>query len=674
MGGRSKKGGDVTLTEQRIKEIMDATEQATATFNERMCERVAERIVKLYESSGEVILIPSSRGDIRKILQTGRMGWNDIVEEVARLTPDISEEVRKAFVEAGAEIADDVNRTTRRIISEEIELSDEAEEAERTLPKLTEQEKRGIPKSMKDLPLTEPELRKLESAYNRTNGTIHNLTRTTASEWQNKFIEVCDRAFWEVDHGVSREDAIARAIDEAAQYGSHVVYPSGHKDTVEVAVARAVRTGIAQAAGDVTLTRCAEAGWDHVLVSSHADARVTDKVEPANHASWQGKVYHVDWGSDALKKYNVTPKEEKKPGKIAQFFQKIRSFFIKKKPAEEYPDFVTVTGYGTGPGLCGWNCRHSFTPFIPGVSQNNTEQYDLEEVEKNYRKTQQQRAKERAIRKTRRRLSAAEEALKDTKDPTLQAKLEKEIKRLKGLHHNQHKSYMDFCKENGLKAAADRFYIPRVRNDNPLQASDRSDKIASKNVLHQDNRQTQIPKEYLHNYEECNPLEITEEEKTVLDGLRSLADQTGYEYGRAIVDSIPEEPFTNELPDKVHVPEKYLGSEKTVLLYHSHTLDTTLSSSDLKLLVHENVDKVVVITRNNDIFSVEVGDGYRPLDDEFDEIENEIYKMAMENISDNPSFNAWTPEEKWYAFLREKAFILANRFGWTLRGGSYYDL
>lgn len=25
--------------------------------------------------------------------------------------------------------------------------------------------------------------------------------------------------------------------------------------------------------------------------------------------------------------------------------------------AEEYPDFVTVTGYGTGEGLGGWNCR-----------------------------------------------------------------------------------------------------------------------------------------------------------------------------------------------------------------------------------------------------------------------------------------------------------------------------
>ena len=36
---------------------------------------------------------------------------------------------------------------------------------------------------------------------------------------------------------------------------------------------------------------------------------------------------------------------------------------------------MTSTGYGTGPGLGGWNCRHSFFPFFPGISQNA---YDAE--------------------------------------------------------------------------------------------------------------------------------------------------------------------------------------------------------------------------------------------------------------------------------------------------------
>ena len=31
-----------------------------------------------------------------------------------------------------------------------------------------------------------------------------------------------------------------------------------------------------------------------------------------------------------------------------------------------YPDFKKSTGYGTGTGLCGWNCRHTFGPYIEG--------------------------------------------------------------------------------------------------------------------------------------------------------------------------------------------------------------------------------------------------------------------------------------------------------------------
>ena len=37
----------------------------------------------------------------------------------------------------------------------------------------------------------------------------------------------------------------------------------------------------------------------------------------------------------------------------------------------KYKDFVKSTGYGTGGGLCGWNCRHSFIPFDPETMKNN---------------------------------------------------------------------------------------------------------------------------------------------------------------------------------------------------------------------------------------------------------------------------------------------------------------
>lgn len=47
---------------------------------------------------------------------------------------------------------------------------------------------------------------------------------------------------------------------------------------------------------------------------------------------------------------------------------------------EEYPDFVTSTGYGTVTGLCGVNCYHDFYPFIPGISERTYTDEQLEEM------------------------------------------------------------------------------------------------------------------------------------------------------------------------------------------------------------------------------------------------------------------------------------------------------
>lgn len=41
------------------------------------------------------------------------------------------------------------------------------------------------------------------------------------------------------------------------------------------------------------------------------------------------------------------------------------------KTVEKYPDFIKATGYGTVTGLCGANCYHSFSSFLPGISVPN---------------------------------------------------------------------------------------------------------------------------------------------------------------------------------------------------------------------------------------------------------------------------------------------------------------
>ncbi len=126
------------------------------------------------------------------------------------------------------------------------------------------------------------------------------------------------------------------------------------------------------------LARMEEMDCEFVEVTAHEGARPT-------HAVWQGRVYH-------------------RGGAVVH-------------DGERYEDFETATGYGTGPGLCGWNCRHNFYPFYPGVSVRNYTDERLAELDARnipyggglytrYEITQMQRALERRVRKYKRRYLA----------------------------------------------------------------------------------------------------------------------------------------------------------------------------------------------------------------------------------------------------------------------------
>ena len=91
-----------------------------------------------------------------------------------------------------------------------------------------------------------------------------------------------------------------------------------------------------------------------------------------------------------------------------------------------YEDFESVTGYGTGAGLCGWNCRHTFFSVFPelGPAPNWTQEslaelnardieYDGQKYTR-YEISQMQRARERAVRKWKRRYLAEDAARSDT--------------------------------------------------------------------------------------------------------------------------------------------------------------------------------------------------------------------------------------------------------------------
>ena len=219
----------------------------------------------------------------------------------------------------------------------------------------------------------------LNAGYRQTCGTWQNLTATTANTVTGAFEDRLSRAWGLISTGaLDYNTAIRRTVDDLADTMPYITYPSGHTDTLEVAVRRAVLTGVNQTCAKLQLARMEEMDCEFVEVTAHEGARPT-------HAVWQGRVYH-------------------RGGAVVQ-------------DGERYEDFEAATGYGTGPGLCGWNCRHNFYPFYPGISVRNYTDERLAELDARnipyggglytqYEITQMQRALERRVRKYKRRYLA----------------------------------------------------------------------------------------------------------------------------------------------------------------------------------------------------------------------------------------------------------------------------
>lgn len=233
--------------------------------------------------------------------------------------------------------------------------------------------------------------------YEQTRQTFRNITQSMAFLVDNgrtmlaparTYQWALDSAVLQIESGaISYNQAIRRGVKELADSGLKTVnYESGHVDSIDVAVRRAVMTGV-----NALCQKYAEQSLDYletdlVEVSAHLGARNTG-TGPENHESWQGLV--LRWSE--------------KP----------------RASTGDYPDFVNTTGFGTGPGLGGWNCRHHYYPFVEGVMEPTYSKVDLEAMKGENRKftfegkeydgytsTQVQRRIERTIRKLKREQTA----------------------------------------------------------------------------------------------------------------------------------------------------------------------------------------------------------------------------------------------------------------------------
>lgn len=260
-------------------------------------------------------------------------------------------------------------------------------------------------------------LRLMQRNYEATLGELRNFTKSTASISQQLFINELDKFYMLVASGaVGYTQALNEMINNIVSDGVRVYYDTGHSDTIETATLRAVRTGISQMSAQIQLKRMDEMDVDLVITSSHLGAR-------PSHAEWQGRIFS-------------------------------------RSGRGKYPDFVESTGYGTVSGLCGANCRHSFSPYFEGMD-NPFEQYDSEENIKLYQKEQRQRTLERRIRKTKREVMGWKEAVDNADDKKTKFDLDLQYQKKAALLQKQNETYYNYCKENNLRPLAERVKIAR---------------------------------------------------------------------------------------------------------------------------------------------------------------------------------------------------------------------
>lgn len=372
------------LTPKYLEALPQSMIQLYSRLENEIIEDVAKRISKAN------FLTPTAEWRLYKAEQL-RLSSKQITAKLARLTGKSEKEIRKLYTAALKEALKNDEKIYRAAINEGY-LSED---------------KNGVLNSyFGSVAFSNA----LKAGLQNTNGLMRNLCSSTAASANRLLSDELDLAFMKITSGAfTMDEAVFSAVKRLGSSGLTVVnYASGRKDKVDVAVRRAVLTGIGQAAANVQLGLAADMGCDLVEVTAHLGARPTHQV-------WQGRIFSLSG----------------------------------KHP--KYPEFRSSTGYGTGDGLCGWNCRHSFYPYFEGLSKPVGVPFTKEENDKVYRDTQKQRAYERAIRQSKRELAALDASRSAASDDdALKQKLDREFQRKAVVLKRREAKLAEHLKASGL--------------------------------------------------------------------------------------------------------------------------------------------------------------------------------------------------------------------------------
>lgn len=432
------------------------------------------------------------------------------------------------------------------------------------------------------LALSERMVKILQDAYTRTQGEAHNFTRTTASASQKRLFKVLDEAHFKVISGAQPyTGAVQEAVDELVQHQTYVVYPTGHRDTIETAVLRAVRTGISQATGDMTMQGMIDHDWDIIRTSAHLGARYGDGGQnPGNHFWWQGKLYSRTGRTPGL------------------------------------PLFAKTVGFGTGEGLGGYNCRHSFGPGDP--NHNPFQDFDEEENRGVYDLTQKQRAKEARIRRDKVEMAGYQAAAENATDKALRAALEDKAARAAARLQKHTTDYNQFCRENDLKPLNDRLYVakrsqaaaPKAARENPLQLAEEP-KNNDLNIGSEPVTMQSISNVKSFNCETLDGAKQRQLQNAHKRLLMTAAKQPpGVEVGKAF--DLNMKPLTQDVVGSAEGHSVKLPNFNVpYAVIHTHPACGIFSHGDLSSFAkNENLKLMTAIGHNGHIYAVEKSDDY----------------------------------------------------------------
>lgn len=375
------------LTPDQLAHIADSLVEMYSQLNENIIRDVARRIAKT------ATVTETGKLQLRALQNIGTL-HQDVISSIAKFNHMSEDELKKLFADAAESAVEYDSKIYRDNGLDPLPIN-----------------------------LSPSAMQILEAGYNKTQGNIANLTRTTAVSTQTKFIEACTLAEMKAESGAfTPEQAIFDAVKELALEGATVIYPSGHEDKIDVAVRRNVMTGIGQTTGEICLSYAEELGCDLMEITAHAGAR-------PSHAAWQGKIVSLSGRDGYLSLDDI--------------------------------------GYGTGAGFKGWNCRHDWYPYFEGSKRMYSKEDLAALEEKNvefpdgsmhtlYEAEQYQRGLERRIRETKRVLAAEDEFIKNSVSNWANAMAQEEFDKQAVKLKSQEAQLRAFCQKTGVRSDTSR--------------------------------------------------------------------------------------------------------------------------------------------------------------------------------------------------------------------------